>query len=228
MKQKNDHREHEDMGDTSGRLSASGMDAEDTALSLSLVPTSDLTVDLDADALLLAAEAGVDPDKPDYRQFSALSGQKKRRWEAQERFLRAYGKGGDIETGLVAAGVTRRCMEFWRQLDAYNFRQRMEWARQRYCDSLEAKAQELIEGLKPGQNTLILITRLNAERPEKYRPNQQAQDDTAREILVELKRIARERRAPGGSMGPPVVVDQDNGGVMHEVDGILRRKQGQG
>ena len=176
-------------------------------------------------------DSGMDAEDTDAEGLDSrgLSYADKKVWEQQERFLQGFGAGGNIMAGLKVAGVVRRTQERWRQLDKLGFRQRFEDAHKDYCDSLENEMQELIEGLKPGQNPLVLLARANAEMPAKYRPNAALPaDETAKEILAELRRMARERRAPGGSMGPPVVVDHDNGGVMNEVDGILRRKQGQG
>ena len=111
--------------------------------------------------------------------------------QAQKLFLEGFRAGGTIKAGLKVAGVTRRTVERWRQRDKLGFAARFHDAHRDYCDTLEDKMHELIQGLKPGQNSLVLIARLNAEMPEKYRPNAQPIDNAAGELLSEIRKLSR-------------------------------------
>ena len=48
--------------------------------------------------------------------------------------------------------------------------------------------------LKPGQNALILVTLLNANLPDKYRPNSIIPSETMTETLQAMKQAVREHK----------------------------------
>jgi hypothetical protein len=48
--------------------------------------------------------------------------------------------------------------------------------------------------LEPGQNSLILLSLLNANLPDKYRPNAVAPSETMTETLQAMKQSVREHR----------------------------------
>ena len=126
----------------------------------------------------------IDPD--------SLSYVERKSWDKQEKFLTGFSEIGSISAGLKVAKIGRRTQEYWRSKNYLDFTLRFTHAHKNYCDSLENKMQELIMGLKPGQNALVLVVRANAEMPEKYRPGTIVGDDTAKEFLEELQRVKRE------------------------------------
>jgi hypothetical protein len=119
-----------------------------------------------------------------------------RTWDAQEAFLLGYAQGGTVTAGLLTSGVHRRTAEVWKQKDAFSFKTRLETARLEYCDVIEDKIHELAMGLKPGQNAIVLLARANAEMPEKYRPNVHPTDDTAKELIGDIRKLFKIRNAP--------------------------------
>ena len=133
--------------------------------------------------------------------FDSLTVRQQRSYIRQERFLQGYSAGG-----TKAAGVRALLMELepakdpwqlvkrWVLEDVIGFRDRFETAQQKYNSLLEDKLHELIDGLKPGQNPLLLITALNANMPEKYRPNVIVVDDRPKELLNEVKNLVKAQK----------------------------------
>ena len=141
-------------------------------------------------------------------------------WNRQEAFLSAYTKAGNIWQASHIIGINDRTVREWVQSDRHGFQVRIAEARIRHREYLEGLVLEALADAKPRDlllHPILPIAALNAAWPEKYRRNEVQADETAKEILAELKRMARERRAPGGSMGPPAVVDQQ-GATVAEPD----------
>jgi len=59
----------------------------------------------------------------------------------------------------------------------------------RFSDRLEAIAHNRVELQKPNDNPLLLITLLNANRPEKYQPSAPPVDETAKSVLAALQEL---------------------------------------
>lgn len=112
----------------------------------------------------------------------------KRIYDRQQTFLAAFALGGTIQKGIDASEIPRQTIQAWREFDVLDFKERFTQAHHVYCDRLEGKLGELAFGLKPGQNALPLVVALNAEMPDKYRPNSVQTDDTAKEVMAHIKR----------------------------------------
>lgn len=110
----------------------------------------------------------------------------------QIAFLSAYGEHGTMNKASEQIGVNIATPHRWRKNNHFAFRDRLAMAHAKFCDSLEDKALELARGLKPGQNSLILVTLLNANLPDKYRPNAVAPSETMTETLKAMKQATRE------------------------------------
>lgn len=137
-------------------------------------------------------------DQDGISPYFSLSPIQKRIWHRQETFLAAYSAANSDSAGLEAAGIVRRTLQLWRQHDTLGFNARYDAAHATFVDRLESKLAELALAIKPGQNPMPLIVALNAERPDKYRPNVQPTDERAQELLAELRKRARqERQEPG-------------------------------
>ena len=90
------------------------------------------------------------------------------------------------------AGIGKSTVYWWEQQDHLGFKARLAEADEAYCNMLENKATALAMELKPGQNSLILVTLLNANLPDKYRPNAVAPSETMTETLQAMKQATRE------------------------------------
>lgn len=139
------------------------------------------------------------------RGFNELQ---KNTWVRQEAFLIAFAGGGTIAAGIRGSDATYEAVSWWRKHDLLGFVARFEQAHIAYCDLLEDKAHELTMGLKPGQNPLILLARLNAEMPSKYRPAVAAVDETAKELMDQIRSLRKQL--------PTVAGDTTNGDTTEE------------
>lgn len=85
-------------------------------------------------------------------------------------FLRAYAECGNLSNAGLAVGISRKEHYYW--LDAYpDYAAAFEQAKETFTDDLEQIALDRVRKQKPGDNPTLLIALLNANRPEKYRPN---------------------------------------------------------
>ena len=116
-------------------------------------------------------------------------------FERQDRWLAAWVSAGDERAGCLAAGVSLRTVQRWKQLDVLGFRDRHWTGHLTLCAEIEAKLTSMWRGLKPGQNVLALVIAANAEMPDKYRPNAVVSDETARETLRALREAAKAPKA---------------------------------
>jgi len=109
----------------------------------------------------------------------------------QEAFLAMFPKCGTISGTAKALGITPDSAHSWIKTNHLGFRDRMVEARQRFGEFLEDMALQRV--MNPSFNgkigsDLLLIALLNANMPAKYRANQPVPDDTAKEILQELRK----------------------------------------
>ncbi len=110
----------------------------------------------------------------------------------QQVFLTAYTQRGTMMRAAKDAGIDRYTAQRWRDNNVFRFKDRLLQAHVAFCDYLEDKAVSLVDGLQPGQNSLILVTLLNANLPDKYRPNAVAPSETMTETLQAMKQATRE------------------------------------
>ncbi|MAH49260.1 hypothetical protein CMI37_25770 [Candidatus Pacearchaeota archaeon] len=139
----------------------------------------------------------------------------------QENFLRGLKETGTIRNGLNKAGVTRQTYYEWMEGDP-EFPDRVLDARQEFAEALEEVVVGIVMDPEMVKKVPILaITLLNANLPNKYRPTAIVQDETARDLLREWRKAAKEqpvevRKAASGLDVP----------VEQQIDEILRKKQG--
>ena len=134
-------------------------------------------------------------------------GMARRTWAAQEQFLAGHRAGGTVSAGCYAAAVSRRTVVRWRADDRYGFLERMDGAHEDFADRLETIGLELIQALKPGQNTLLLLAYLNAHRSRLFRPQATPDATVARDTLAELRRLRKYVDKPDQGDGADVQGD---------------------
>ena len=139
----------------------------------------------------------------------------------QENFLNGLKETGTILNGLRRAGVKRWTYHDWMSTDP-TFPDRVLDARQEFAEALV----EVIVGLVMDPETVkkvpvLAITLLNANLPNKYRPQSIVQDETARDLLREWRKAARENPKTVGSVEKELDIP-----VNQQIDEILKRKQG--
>ena len=142
-------------------------------------------------------------------------GTARRLWAAQERFLAGHAVGGTVAAGCDAAGISRRTVVRWRADDKYGFLERMDGAHEAFADRLERIGLELIQELRPGQNTLLLLAFLNAHRSRLFRPQATPDATVARDTLAELRRLRQHVDRPSvDSDGAGDGVDSETGAQL--------------
>ena len=94
------------------------------------------------------------------------------RWETQGVLLVTYAKRGNPTVGCLAAGVSLRTHRRWLAEDTYGYRDRFRLAHAVYVDSLEGMVGDRLGDPKGNRGSdVLLIARLNAEDPDKWRGN---------------------------------------------------------
>ena len=112
----------------------------------------------------------------------------------QNAFLEAYAQCGNMAGASVASGMARLSGYRYKHENQFRFKDRLLQSHAYYCDNLEGKANDLAMALQPGQNALVLLALLNANMPDKYRPNAVAPSETMTETLQAMKQAVREHR----------------------------------
>jgi len=118
-----------------------------------------------------------------------------RRLDAARRkkvFLAAYEEFGTIKKACELAGIVRESYSNWHREDI-EFVKQLDLVRRAFAESLEELALERVRNPDKNRGSdLLLIGLLNANMPHKYRPQTAMSEDSAKELIVEWRRAARE------------------------------------
>lgn len=142
----------------------------------------------------------------------------------QTVFLTHYRKARVRGIAAAFAGVHRDTVHDWEKRDYLGFRARLAIADEIFTNSLETRLVE--RATEPKSHPLFLLTALNANLPEKYRPNAVVGDDTAKELMTEWRRWMRdgkktvkEKKGEGEDGGAEVTVAENVKRLMAEKRG---------
>jgi hypothetical protein len=107
-------------------------------------------------------------DFSDY--YQSLSFQQRQHWDTQERFLHAYKQLGKLNRSAEAAQISIHTVEGWQRLDTHGFNKRLEAAHSVYVESWEQEMDNRLANPSGNRGSdVLLMFKLKAERPEKYR-----------------------------------------------------------
>ena len=137
----------------------------------------------------------------------------------QNYFLRAYAEYGTITSACKAVSIDRKTAHRWVSGDMQGFRDRFQEAREEFADSLEEMAFERLKEQGPRDNPVLLITMLNAHKPNKYRPQASNDDESARQILFEMKNKFK------SIIGNSEVVEEEEKTTKQLADTVIRGKR---
>ena len=121
---------------------------------------------------------------PEYTPAEApntLDAVDKNTWEDQNRFLAAFALCRQKATAARAVGIGRSTVYWWEGKDHLGFKDRLREADEVFTDDLENLALNRVRAQKPSDTPVLLITLLNANLPDKYRPNSVAPSETMTE-----------------------------------------------
>ena len=110
----------------------------------------------------------------------------------KEVFLAAYEEWGTIKKACELTGITRDGYKNWQSGDP-EFVRRLDSMRQSFAESLEGLALERVRNPDKNRGSdVLLIGLLNANMPQKYRPQFAMSEDSAKELITEWRKAAKE------------------------------------
>ena len=109
----------------------------------------------------------------------------------------------------------------WQKENYFGFMDRLEEADLLFCEGLEQLALERVKMQDAKSNPVLLIALLNANLPNKYRPTVVMNDDTAKDVLRELRTMAKD-----SPVTEPTKTNESEETAIEQVNKILNEKGG--
>ena len=131
-------------------------------------------------------------DKTTEDTYKSLPPSKKRQWRRMTKFLNCYSETRSKTVSATYCGVSYRTAMKWMKTNEFGFFERLEDADILFCENLEQLALERVRSQDAKANPVLLITLLNANLPAKYRPTVVMSDDTAKDVLSELRKLSKD------------------------------------
>ena len=153
--------------------------------------------------------------------YKTLSPSKKRQWRRHTKFLNSYAETRSKTLSASLAGVSYRTVMKWQSSNEFGFTERLEDADIIFCENLEQLALDRVKMQDAKANPVLLITLLNANLPQKYRPSVVMSDDAAKDVLKELRSIAKDAPDP-----IPDDSSSEELSALDQVNSILSDKKG--
>ena len=161
-------------------------------------------------------EFGVDSSLPANGNPSTkdYSVEKKRVWQRQEAFLAAYRQCGKVGKAAEAIGLTRWAVDWWNKKDIFQFRERINMAHLDHVERWEEQMDDRLENPQGNRGSdVLLMSKLRAEQPDKYREVQGGPDKgrvAVTSITINLSGLVTP---------PPWLVDSTSREVPEDTDG---------
>lgn len=161
-----------------------------------------------------------DDDEKTKKGLEELTVKRQKMRTNQENFLKGLKEKGTILNGLRRSGVKRWTYGDWMSNDP-TFPERVLDARQEFAEALEEVIVGIVMDPEAVKKVPVLaITLLNANLPNKYRPQAIVQDEAARDLLREWRKAAREHPKEVAQVEKNLETPVDQ-----QIDEILKRKQ---
>ena len=114
-------------------------------------------------------------------------------------FLKVFEEWGTIRKACEVAGVPRGTYDRWNAEDI-DFSKDIDAARKAFAESLEEIALDRVRNPDKGKGSdVLLLGLLNANMPQKFRPQLAMNEDSAKELIVEWRKAAKEVKKDGPS-----------------------------
>ena len=134
--------------------------------------------------------------------IDALDTQAKHSLEKQDRFLKLFAQHGNVAQTAAGCGVGRSTIYAWERDDYLSFAKRWEQARHAYREAAEAQMDaRLADPTGNRGSDILLMFKLKALWPDKYREAVVVVDDTAKRLLDRLGRGRARKDAGVGEEG---------------------------
>jgi len=125
----------------------------------------------------------------------------------KEIFLAAYEEWGTIRKACEITGISRNGYGNWQKGDP-EFVRRMDLMRQSFAESLEGLALDRVRNPDKNRGSdVLLIGLLNANMPQKYRPQFNMSEDAAKDLIIEWRKAAKTVQEKGPDAELPVKVE---------------------
>ena len=139
----------------------------------------------------------------------------------KQTFLKSISRYGTILKGCEDAGISRMTYERWMADDA-EFSKDMDRHRVMFSEYLEGVALYRVTNPEKGIGTdAMLYNLLVANNPNKYRVTGTGVDESAKEVLFEIKKLSRRdrRELPVEEVGTEIPVS-----MARELDEIIEKR----
>ena len=111
----------------------------------------------------------------------------------RRRFLRVFEECGTVSAACRATGIARSSVKAW-AADDPEFAEELHTARVAFAEMLEGIALERVRNPDKNRGSdVLLLGLLNANLPSKYRPQFAMSEDSAKDLIVEWRKAARDR-----------------------------------
>ena len=123
-----------------------------------------------------------------------------RKEEADKRksqFLEVFEEWGTIRRACDVVGIPRGTYNRWHSEDP-EFSKNVDLSRRMFAESLEEIALDRVRNPDKGRGSdVLLLGLLNANMPQKFRPQLAMNEDSAKELIVEWRKAAKEVKKDG-------------------------------
>ena len=124
----------------------------------------------------------------------------------QDYFLEKFAEVGNVTEACALSNLSVEATRLWERNDVQGFASRLAHARRQYAEFLESLARKRV--VAPSFNgrigsDVLLLGLLNANWPEKYRPNITVTHELGTRVVETLRELqARDREAGGADWQP--------------------------
>jgi hypothetical protein len=150
------------------------------------------------------------PDTEAFDRGRKISDQKRKELSASRKvqFLAVYEKCGTIRKSCEVLGIGRDVYKKWHAYD-WEFAQAIAETRFAFAESLEELALERVKNPDKNRGSdVLLLGLLNANMPQKYRPQISINEDSARDLITEWRKASQSVKKEGpteeGELSVPV------------------------
>ena len=107
----------------------------------------------------------------------------------QQAFLDAYDEYGTVKHACKAIRIDRSTVNVWRKNDVNGFGSKFDDAKEDFAEEIEKTVFQ--RAMEPDCPPVIQIFVLNGLKPDKYRPQTHITDETAKDVMSEMKKKFR-------------------------------------
>jgi len=135
----------------------------------------------------------------------------------KKTLLVALEEWGTVRKACQVAGVSRPVFYQWNSNDP-EFSVGADLARKSFAESLEELALMRVRNPEKGKGSdILLLGLLNANMPHKFRPQIAMNEDSAKELIVEWRKAAKEVKKDRPAEEEGVVLNEDVEKTLQEI-----------